>query len=136
MKYKCASKDLWFELDRDLENFEIKCLDDGSFDEPADDEWLNCVPSTCYLKAGYNRNMSKKSLFLAVFCPPAPDKPRGGKMVWNEKTTFGTTAEYECGPYAKFQAENSTEFYGKSVLTCLWNKTWSLEVLDPCICKL
>ncbi len=47
VKYKCARDNLWFEHNRDFESFELKCLNDGSFEDEdkPDDEWLNCVPS-------------------------------------------------------------------------------------------
>ena len=43
--YKCARDNLWFEHDRSFESFEVKCTDDGSFEDMADEDWLNCVPS-------------------------------------------------------------------------------------------
>ena len=39
--YVCAGDDLYFELDRDMEEFNITCLEDGSWDAP--DIWPICV---------------------------------------------------------------------------------------------
>ena len=83
-------------------------------------------------------NMYTPNLFVAVVCPDAPEKPRGGKWFWSDKNkngTFGTTIDYECGPYAKFQAPNTTDFYQKTSSSCQWDKTWTKSKLDPCICK-
>ena len=76
---------------------------------------------------------------IAVVCPSAPEKPRGGKWFWsntNKNGTFGTTIDYECGPYAKFQTPNTTNFYEKITSMCQWNKTWTKSKLDPCICNI
>ena len=86
----------------------------------------------------YLFNLYILKLFLAVVCPDAPEKPRGGKWFWSDKNkngTFGTTIDYECGPYAKFQAPNTTDFYQKTSSSCQWDKTWTKSKLDPCICK-
>jgi hypothetical protein len=74
-----------------------------------------------------------------VVCPSAPEKPRGGKWFWsnpNKNGTYETTIDYECGPYAKFLAPNTTEYYDKTLTTCQWNKTWTKSQLDPCICNI
>ena len=39
--YSCKSFELYFDIDRDLEFWNITCLDDGSWDGP--EEWPNCV---------------------------------------------------------------------------------------------
>ena len=86
----------------------------------------------------YVFNLYTSNLFVAVVCPDAPEKPRGGKWFWSDKNkngTFGTTIDYECGPYAKFQAPNTTDFYQKTSSSCQWDKTWTKSKLDPCICK-
>jgi len=44
--YSCARANLFFEVDRDLRNFDLHCLKDGSFEEPAN--WLSCVSSKVF----------------------------------------------------------------------------------------
>ena len=39
--YSCAAPDLYFEMDRDLESWNMTCLDDGSWDVP--DIWPICL---------------------------------------------------------------------------------------------
>ena len=41
VSYVCKSDDLYFEWDRDMEEFNITCLEDGSWDAP--DIWPICV---------------------------------------------------------------------------------------------
>ena len=41
--YECKTAQLFFEHDRELQGFELDCLEDGSFDEP--DAWFKCVSS-------------------------------------------------------------------------------------------
>ena len=43
--YSCARENLYFEHDRDFAGFTLKCEDDGSFEDMADEDWLKCVPS-------------------------------------------------------------------------------------------
>ena len=53
----------------------------------------------------------------------------------NFDSTF-SLPRYKCGHYARFKKdENSTE-YETAIIHCQWNKTWSLEELHPCSCKL
>ena len=61
--YKCARSNLFFEYDRELESFDIECLNDGSFDVPDDDEWLNCVSSK--LTFLYYRFLNVNRIILA-----------------------------------------------------------------------
>ena len=77
--------------------------------------------------------------YTAVVCSNPPEKPRGGKWFWsstNKNGTFGTMIDYECGPYAKFQTPNTTDFYQKTSSTCQWDKSWTKSKLDPCICNI
>ena len=46
--YQCAKSSLYFEHDYNLKQFQLECLDDGSFDVPDDDEWFHCVSSKTY----------------------------------------------------------------------------------------
>ena len=41
VSYVCESDDLYFEWDRDLPEFNISCLEHGSWDEPK--EWPICL---------------------------------------------------------------------------------------------
>ena len=41
--YTCASKDLYFEHDRDLQVWHLECKDGGFWDVPS--IWPKCVPS-------------------------------------------------------------------------------------------
>ena len=43
--YSCARDNLWFEHDKDFVSFEVKCMEDGFFEDKDDDDWLNCVSS-------------------------------------------------------------------------------------------
>jgi hypothetical protein len=38
-----------------LKSFDIKCLSDGSFDVPDDDEWLNCITSKIFKLHGHQK---------------------------------------------------------------------------------
>jgi hypothetical protein len=52
--YQCESDDIYFEIDKDLEGYNITCLEDGSWDVP--EIWPVCLP--CIF-----RNISEK-LFI------------------------------------------------------------------------
>ena len=39
--YSCSAPDLYFEMDRDMEYWNMTCLDDGSWDVP--DVWPICL---------------------------------------------------------------------------------------------
>ena len=67
-----------------------------------------------------------------MFCDEPPPKPHNGKWIWAGNTTYGTTVEYSCGVYAKFQDPTTKEFYDSLTTSCQWNKTWTRD-LDPCI---
>ena len=46
VRYECKTAQLFFEHDRELQGFELDCLEDGSFDEP--DAWFKCVSSKLF----------------------------------------------------------------------------------------
>ncbi|XP_059083225.1 sushi, von Willebrand factor type A, EGF and pentraxin domain-containing protein 1-like [Tigriopus californicus] len=111
VEYVCAHEGLWFENDYDQQSFDVKCLKDGSFDQP--EEWPYCVRT--------------------VFCGTPPSKPRGGTWIWNGETSYGTEIEYTCGQYAQFLDPTTNASYDVTRLQCLWSKKWSQETLDHCV---
>ena len=40
--YLCESSDIYFQMDKDMEGYNVTCLDDGSWDVP--DVWPICLP--------------------------------------------------------------------------------------------
>ncbi len=55
--YSCARANLFFEVNHDLRNFDLHCLKDGSFEEPAN--WLSCVSSKVFYLNIVNTQHSK-----------------------------------------------------------------------------
>ena len=49
--YQCESDDIYFEIDKDLEGYNVTCLEDGSWDVP--EIWPVCLP--CTLNKSMNR---------------------------------------------------------------------------------
>ena len=119
-----------------MRSFDLTCQPNGRWNVPF--EWPKCIEN--------------------VECPePPPPAPRAGTRKWSGKFAYLTKAEYDstdlyrisnfdtisfslprykCGHYARFKKdENSTE-YETATIHCQWNKTWSLEELHPCSCKL
>ena len=47
VSYTCADENLYFEADKDMPEYNITCLEDGSFDEPA--EWPVCFKCELHL---------------------------------------------------------------------------------------
>ena len=70
--------------------------------------------------------------------PPAKD-PIGTRDFFGNDT-FMAEVVYTCGPFASFAVTD--EAGGEAIptdsitVTCQWNKTWDIEVLPPCECKL
>ena len=57
VSYTCKDEDLYFEMDKDMEEYNVTCLEDGSWDVPA--EWPVCF--NC--KIGEFKFISRLSLF-------------------------------------------------------------------------
>ncbi len=115
--YTCENNNLFFEEDRDMEGFEVQCLDSGYFDTPWEGEWPTCVDN--------------------VYCETPPEKPWGGAILWNQKLEYSTEIRYSCNRYAQFLAEEYEPpiKYSDTFINCQWNKTWTRDKLDRCICE-
>ena len=48
VSYTCADENLYFEADKDMSEYNVTCLEDGSFDEPA--EWPVCFNCRLLIK--------------------------------------------------------------------------------------
>ena len=127
--YVCAGDDLYFEWDRDLEDFNITCLEDGSWDAP--DIWpicVNCKDNPFMVK------LNVHLLFLAVNCTESPERPGAGTWEWSGDLSYQTEIEYTCGPYGSFlKADGEVEEI--LISTCEWNKTWTPSELSACVCE-
>ena len=108
--YTCEKEGYFFEQDRNMESFQVQCWGGGRWREP--NPWPKCVTT--------------------VECGDPPGVPKAGSRKWDEKLNYGTTAEYECGPYATFANDVGNVTYKTATIECLWNKTWSPAALDNC----
>ena len=107
--YSCKSDDIYFEHDRDAEEWNITCKEDGSWEEPTD--WPICISS--------------------VNCSDPPKRPQSGTWEWDGGYGYGNVIEYTCGPYGQFLSPEG-QLYEKKFVECQWNRTWSMPELDPC----
>ena len=126
ISYSCSSE-TFFEMDRDLQDYNITCLgttffasillffvlDDGSWATP--DVWPECVA---------NINCSS----------PPPARDPGGTWEWSGSMEYGTQVQYTCGPHGQFLLDDGT-LEENLVSSCIWNKTWSPSILKPCIAR-
>ena len=107
--YGCASDDTYFEHDRDAEDWNITCKEDGSWELPV--EWPVCIAS--------------------VNCSDPPTRPGSGTWEWDGGYGYGNVIEYTCGPYGNFLSSEG-QLYETALVECQWNRTWSMPQLDPC----
>ena len=107
--YSCASDDTYFEHDRDAEDWNITCKEDGSWELPV--EWPVCIAS--------------------VNCSDPPTRPGSGTWEWDGGYGYGNVIEYTCGPYGNFLSSEG-QLYETALVECQWNRTWSMPQLDPC----
>ena len=111
VSYVCPGDDLFFEWDRDMEVFNISCLTGGTWDEPT--VWPICLPS--------------------INCTDLPpERPASGTWEWNGLLEYDTSVKYTCGPYGNFESPTG-EKYSVIDSVCAWNKSWTPNVLDPCV---
>ena len=106
--YSCDTDTVYFESDRDQDLWNLTCLDDGSWEEPI---WPRCLES--------------------VNCTEPPERPLTGTWSWSGDYSFSTQVIYTCGPYGQFLGQDG-QLYPQLIAECLWNKTWSPPILDPC----
>ena len=112
-------------MDREMEIWNMTCFDDGSWDNPA--IWPICVECK-----------NSRSQFCIPFielsdtnCTEPPPRFPSGTWEWSGDYSYQTQISYTCGPYGKFESSNG-ELFKELISECLWNKTWSPPVLDPC----
>ena len=135
----------FFEEDRDKIKIAVQCQADGTFDISNAD---TCVRSN-YNKRENSQEGRWKLSVLFFFCnidincttDPPPNTPNMYQSVTNG-TGYNSLANYTCGPYSKFQPflnpltlklEDHPETFTSR---CQWDKTWTLNEIPTCICKL
>ena len=95
VSYTCKDENLYFEADKDMPEYNVTCLEDGSWDEPA--EWPVCF--NCEFRI---YSFGSKNNFTAVNCTHPPEKAAAGTWEWNGNLNYGTEVLYTCGPYGNF----------------------------------
>ena len=80
-----------------MEEFNVTCLSDGSWDVPK--EWPQCLP--CELPCSLKEPSSNVG-FLSCKLHGAPEKPGAGTWEWNGELIYETEILYTCGPYGNF----------------------------------
>lgn len=149
--YTCAHSGLWFEEDRDMESFEVQCQPDGSFLPP--DEWPFCVRSERTIHKVTRNFCTFLHLFQPCFATSLPRSrgagpsygtgtppttPKSSEFRNGEGFAHGKLwrifCRYGCGSYAQFRSDDGT-LYNSLTIRCQWNKTWTRDELDRCICE-
>ena len=93
-----------------MPEYNVTCLEDGSWDEPA--EWPVCF--NCEFRI---YSFGSKHNFTAVNCTHPPEKAAAGTWEWNGNLNYGTEVLYTCGPYGNFlDAEGF--LYEELISTC------------------
>jgi hypothetical protein len=110
--YSCSSDDVFFEAEREREEWNITCQEGGAWTEPG--VWPRCIHS--------------------VNCSAPPARTGSLPWAWTGSTAFTTVVHYTCGPYGQFLAPSGS-LRMEAAAECLWNRTWSPPVLDPCVSK-
>ena len=112
--YTCEGAGLFFEEDRAMESFTVKCLDNGKWEEPS--PWPKCTSGKHDL-----RGLRERGAWVFIFpsgmkpctyhfeefihpfpladirCVPPPPAPRAGLREWNGNFSYGTTARFALG---------------------------------------
>ena len=123
----CNSDERFFEIDKDLQRWNLTCLDDGSWDVP--DVWPAC--KECKKHNFVNQHSQTPFLIVAVNCTDPPSRPPAGTWEWQNEFAYKSKAYYTCGPYGKFRSPEG-DMYKEAVVECDWNKSWVPSQLDPC----
>ena len=110
VSYVCEEDGLYFEAGREIAEYNVSCLTDGSWAEPP--VWPRCISS--------------------VNCTDPPARPASGTWEWGGSREFGAEASYTCGLYGHFQSEVGTN-YNLVTSVCGWNKSWVPDTFDPCV---
>ncbi len=77
-----------------------------------------------------------RNFFTERYCIDPPAAPYGGFSTWNSsltgKTPYLTKVEYTCGPGKKLmKIENGQEvYYDKKTVSCMWNQTYTGNLLQ------
>ena len=130
--YVCSDKNVFFEMKKDLVQWNVTCLPGGSWDKPK--VWPNCVPCKLHkFKIYFQITDSSLYVFicLAINCTDPPQRPPSGTWEWNKSYAYNTQILYTCGPFGNFKSP-SGKLSNSLVSTCAWNKTWVPPALDPC----
>ena len=123
VSYVCGSDDAYFESNREAGEWNLTCLDDGTWEDPK--PWPVCLRSILSSK------LCSLYKFTGVNCSSPPPRPSAGTWEWDGALTYLSSATYTCGPYGDFIGQDGAS-YGEVVAECAWNKTWVPPVLDEC----